>query len=139
MSRRGVARTAIAVVLVIFFTALLEQPFLSPRAWLISNRIFTAPELVLMELAVGAIICVVLSVLALIALRSLESWIVVLVVVLQLVRVEYSRYFSLSVSSGSELAIRFAEDVGVILGGAVLLALIALYQRAKRRDVEQSR
>lgn len=134
MSGRDVAGTAIVVVLAIFLTALLEQPFLSPRAWLIGNQIFTAPELVFMELAVGAIGCIVVSVLCLLAFRSLEYWIVVVVVVLQLVRVEYSRYFSLSTSSGSELAIRFAEDVGVIAGGAVLWGLIALYRRRKHHD-----
>lgn len=110
---------------------ILQMPPISLRGALIGNRIFTAPELGAMEFAVGLIASIVVLAICLLTIRRPALWLIVTAVIVQLVWNEFARGFSVDTQGLAELVIRYAQQVGVVIGGVVVFMGMKFLTRGK--------
>lgn len=124
-------RLALGALLAFMLAFLLQMPPISLRGTLIGNRIYTAPELGAMEFGVGLIASIVILAICLLTIRRPPLWLIVIAVIVQLVWNEFARGFSVDAHGLAELVIRYAQQVGVVVGGVVVFMGIKILSRRK--------
>jgi hypothetical protein len=108
----------------------LHQPSLSIQKLLIGSNVLTFPEMAGLKFLSGLLTSALVIALCGLVLRRFSMFLILAAVVVQILWIEFEWGFSVRASDAGEFVVRFAEELGVLVSGAVLI----LYLQAKGKS-----
>lgn len=124
---RAGGRVVLGALLALVAVFALQMPPISLRGALIGSKVLTAPELGVMEFVVGLSTSIVVSLLCVAVVRRPSVWLVMAAVLIQLIWNEVARGDSTEAQMAAELVIRYAQQVGAIVGGIAVFWVLGLF------------
>jgi hypothetical protein len=121
-----------SAVISLIAIVLLHQPWLSLQK-LLGTKVFTFPEMAGMKLLVGFLTSLVVVGLCVLLLRRLSLPLVLAAAAVQIVWIEFEWGFSVRAADAGELIVRFAEELGVVASGVVVVLYVLTIASVRER------
>lgn len=116
----------------------LHQPWWSLQNVIIGKGAFTIPEMTFLKMSVGFLTSLAVLVVCKLLVRKLSYGSVALAIVVQILWIEFEWNFSIRASDTGELMIRFAEELGTLLLGGLLIGYLSLRPKGLTESGERS-
>src|SRR5258707_7514473 len=124
-------------VIALVAIVLLHQPYWSLQKIFIGGGEFSIPEMTLLKMLVRLVTSLVILAICKLLVRRLSYGSIAMAVVAQVLWIEFEWGFSVRAAGTGELMIRFAEELGALLSGALLIAFLSLREKGQRESGTQ--
>jgi hypothetical protein len=112
----------------------LHQPWLSLQNAIIGNRVSTIYQMAFLKVAVGFVTSLAVLGICKVLLRKLSPGSIAAAVFIQIVWIEFEWNFAIRAADTGELMVRFAEELGTLLAGGLLIGFVACARRYSRNQ-----
>ena len=106
-----------------------HQPWWSLQNVIIGKSAFTIPEMTFLKASVGFLTSLAILAICKLVVRKLSYGSVAIATVVQILWIEFERNFSIRAADAGELMIRFAEELGTLLLGGLLIGFLSLRKK----------
>ena len=107
----------------------LHQPWWSLQNVIIGKSAFAIPEMTFLKASVGFLTSLAVLAICRLVVRKLSYGSIAIAIVVQILWIEFEWNFSVRAADMGELMIRFAEELGTLLLGGLLIGFLSLRKK----------